>query len=107
MATTSESGRGHDHDDPGAGELTNPQAARALDQAPVTVNITTASVTSALAVPVTRWWPGRRAGTRSEVGPGSTRRWVPVTPGIFDDAAGLVQVTGALRPGEHVVVPAS
>ena len=40
-------------------------------------------------------------------GPGNTRRWVPVTPGIFDDASGLVQVTGALRPGQRVVVPAS
>jgi hypothetical protein len=32
---------------------------------------------------------------------------VPVTPGIFDDADGLVQVTGALIPGERVVVPAT
>jgi hypothetical protein len=32
---------------------------------------------------------------------------VPVTPGIFDDADGLVQVTGALTPGQRVVVPAS
>jgi hypothetical protein len=32
---------------------------------------------------------------------------VPVTPGLFDDAAGLVQVTGAgLAAGQHVVVPA-
>ncbi len=41
------------------------------------------------------------------VGPGNARRWVPVTPGIFDDASGLVQVTGALTPGQRVVVPAS
>ena len=40
-------------------------------------------------------------------GPGSTRRWVPVQPGVFDDASGLVQVTGALRPGQRVVVGAS
>ncbi len=40
-------------------------------------------------------------------GPGNTRRWVPVTPGIFDDANGLVQVTGALTPGQRVVVAAS
>jgi hypothetical protein len=33
---------------------------------------------------------------------------VPVTAGpIFDDANGLVQVTGALTAGERVVVPAS
>src|SRR5216683_691465 len=34
-------------------------------------------------------------------------RWVPVTPGIFDDANGLVQVTGALQPGQRVVVASS
>jgi hypothetical protein len=32
---------------------------------------------------------------------------VPVTPGIFDDNSGLVQVTGALTPGQRVVVPAT
>ena len=41
------------------------------------------------------------------VGPGDTRQWVPVKPGIFDDADGLVQVTGALKPGQRVVVAAS
>ena len=41
-------------------------------------------------------------------GPQNTRRWVPVQVGpVFDDAAGLVQVTGALTPGERVVVAAS
>jgi hypothetical protein len=41
-------------------------------------------------------------------GPGNTRRWVPVTAGpVFDGAGGLVQVTGALRPGQRVVVAAS
>jgi hypothetical protein len=32
---------------------------------------------------------------------------VPVRPGIFDDASGLVQVSGALLPGQRVVVAAS
>jgi multidrug efflux pump subunit AcrA (membrane-fusion protein) len=42
------------------------------------------------------------------VGPGGTRRWVPVTAGpVFDDANGLAQVTGALTPGQRVVVAAS
>jgi multidrug efflux pump subunit AcrA (membrane-fusion protein) len=40
-------------------------------------------------------------------GPGNTRRWVPVTPGIYDGASGLVQVTGALTPGQRVVVAGS
>jgi hypothetical protein len=32
---------------------------------------------------------------------------VPVTVGLFDDADGLVEVGGALTPGQHVVVPAT
>jgi hypothetical protein len=40
-------------------------------------------------------------------GAGNTRRWVPVRPGIYDGANGLVQVTGALTPGQRVVVAAS
>ncbi len=89
--------------------LTHPQAAGTLDQAPVTVNITTAaSPGPVLAVPVgalVAQSPERYAV--EVIGPGNTRRLVPVTPGIFDDASGLVQVTGALAPGEQVVVPAT
>ena len=88
--------------------LTHPQAAGTLDQAPVTVNITTGTAPNALAVPVTALLaqsPGRYVV--EVVGPGNSRRYVPVTPGIFDDAAGLVQVTGALTRGQRVVVPAT
>jgi hypothetical protein len=35
------------------------------------------------------------------------RHLVPVQLGLFDDAAGLVQVTGNLHAGEKIVVPAS
>jgi multidrug efflux pump subunit AcrA (membrane-fusion protein) len=94
--------------------LTDPGAAGTLDQAPVTVNITTASVKNALAVPVTALLAQVKGdgeaggGYQVEVaGPGNTRRWVPVQPGIFDDASGLVQVTGALTPGQRVVVASS
>ena len=88
--------------------LTDPRAAGTLDQAPVTVNITTASVRNVLAVPVTALVAQSSGGYAVEVvGPGSTRRWVPVRPGIFDDTSGLVQVTGTLRPGERVVVASS
>ena len=38
---------------------------------------------------------------------GGARRLVPVQLGLFDDANGLVQVTGALRSGQRVVVPAT
>ena len=88
--------------------LTHPQAAGTLDQAPVTVNITTASARHVLAVPVGALLAQATGGYVVEVvGAGNTRRWVPVKPGIFDDASGLVQVTGALVPGQRVVVPAS
>jgi len=89
--------------------LTNPEAAGTLDQAPVTVNITTASASNVLALPVTALVANSSGGYEVEVaGPGNTRRWVPVQAGpVFDDASGLVQVTGALTPGERVVVASS
>jgi hypothetical protein len=89
--------------------LTDPGAAGTLDQAPVTVNLTTESSPGpVLAVPVTALVAQSPGGYVVELaGPGNTRRYVPVTPGIFDDADGLVQVTGALTPGQRVVVPAS
>jgi multidrug efflux pump subunit AcrA (membrane-fusion protein) len=89
-------------------KLTDPQAAGTLDQAPVTVYITTASARNVLVVPVTALVAQSPLGYEVEVvGPGETRRWVAVTPGIFDDNSGLVQVTGALTPGQRVVVAAS
>ena len=88
--------------------LTDPKAAGTLDRAPVTVNITTSSVHDVLAVPVTALVARSPGGYAVEVaGAGNTRRWVPVRPGIFDGTNGLVQVTGALRPGQRVVVAAS
>jgi hypothetical protein len=88
--------------------LARTQAAGTLDLAPVTVNITTASVAGALAVPVAALLARASGGYAVEVvGADGTRRLVAVAPGIFDDASGLVQVTGALTPGEQVVVPAT
>ena len=90
-------------------KLSSPRAAGTLDQAPVTVNITTGnSPGPVLAVPVTALVAQASGGYEVEVvGPGNTRRWVPVTPGIFDDTDGLVQVTGNLTPGQRVVVASS
>jgi hypothetical protein len=88
--------------------LTDPEAAGGLDQAPVTVEITTGSVASALVVPVSALLaqPGGRYQVE-EVIPAGHRRLVPVTPGLFDDSSGLVQVTGtSLAAGDHVVAPA-
>jgi multidrug efflux pump subunit AcrA (membrane-fusion protein) len=88
--------------------LANPAAAGTLDQAPVTVNIITATARGALAVPVTALLARSPGGYVVEVvDPHGMRRYVPVTPGIFDDNSGLVQVTGALQAGERVVVAAS
>jgi hypothetical protein len=88
--------------------LRHPGAAGHLDQAPVTVNITTSRVRDVLAVPVAAL-VARPGGYAVEVvGPGGGHRLVRVTPGLFDDAAGLVQVTGpGLAAGQRVVVPAS
>ena len=89
--------------------LTRPSAARSVDQAPVTVYITTASSPGpVLAVPVAALLAQSSGGYAVEVvGAGDTRRLVPVTVGIFNDNSGLVQVTGALTPGQRVVVPAT
>ena len=84
--------------------LDHPKAAGRLNQAPVTVTITTGSVPGALTVPVDALL-AQTGGYAVEVtGPGG-HHLVRVTPGLFDDAAGLVQVTGNLTPGQHVVVP--
>jgi hypothetical protein len=106
------SGSGNDATIPVTVTLTDSSAAGSLDQAPVTVNITTATVPSALVVPVGALLAQAKGegeaggGYAVEVaGAGNTRRLVPVTVGIFDDTDGLVQVTGALTPGEQVVVP--
>jgi hypothetical protein len=111
VATTSSaaaSGQGPATTIPVQVTLTDPAAAGTLDQAPVTVNITTATAKNALAVPVSALLALSSGGYDVEVvGPGNTRRYVPVSAGIFDDADGLVQVTGALTPGERVVVAAS
>ena len=89
-------------------KLTDPRAAGTLDQAPVTVNITTGTAPDALAVPVTALLAQSSEGYVVEVvGAAGTRRYVPVRPGLFDDASGLVQVSGALTPGQRVVVAAS
>jgi hypothetical protein len=96
--------------------LARPSAAGSPDAVPVTVNITTAASSGpVLAVPVTALvarsadGDGKTGGGYDvEVaGSGSTRRWVAVTPGIYDGANGLVQVNGALSPGQRVVVAAT
>jgi Putative peptidoglycan binding domain len=88
--------------------LQRPKDAGALDEAPVQVQITTAGVRRALIVPVTALVGQAGTGFAVEkVDAQGAHRLVPVTLGLFDDADGLVQVSGDLKPGDHVVVPAT
>jgi peptidoglycan hydrolase-like protein with peptidoglycan-binding domain len=79
-----------------------------LDQAPVQVTIVTGRVRDALVVPVTALLAQTGGGYAVEVTGPRGNRLVAVSPGLFDDADGLVQVTGAgLSAGRRVVVPAA
>lgn len=86
---------------------TDPAATGTWDQAPVNVTITTGSVTNALVVPVDALLAQTDGGYAVEVvGTDGLHRMVPVSLGLFDDADGLVQVTGtSLAVGQQVVVP--
>jgi multidrug efflux pump subunit AcrA (membrane-fusion protein) len=108
VATTAQGPNGGTTTIPVQVKLTDPRAAGTLDQAPVTVYVTTASARNALAVPVSALLAQSSGGYDVEVvGAGGTRDYVPVTPGLFDDSSGMVQVTGPLTPGQRVVVAAS
>jgi hypothetical protein len=87
----------------------DPATTGTWDQAPVQVGITTASVANALVVPVDALLALSSSGYAVEVvGAGRTDHLVPVSLGLFDDAEGLVQVTGSgLAAGQAVVVPAT
>jgi hypothetical protein len=88
--------------------LLHQSAAGSLDQAPVSVSITTASVRDVLVVPVNALLALAGGGYAVEVaGVGGARHLDAVRLGLFDDADGLVQVSGqALKAGQRVVVPA-
>jgi peptidoglycan hydrolase-like protein with peptidoglycan-binding domain len=79
-----------------------------IQEAPVRVSIITGRVRNALSVPVTALL-ARPAGYAVEtVDAAGQRRLVPVDLGAFDDANGLVQVSGSgLTAGRRVVVPAT
>jgi HlyD family secretion protein len=87
--------------------FSDPAAAGKWDQAPVQVGITTDSVRGALTVPVAALLAQAGGGYAVEVvGAGERHHLVPVSLGLFDDAEGLVQVTGSgLGAGQRVVVP--
>jgi multidrug efflux pump subunit AcrA (membrane-fusion protein) len=86
--------------------LDDPAKARGLDRAPVQVDITTAGVEDVLSVPVTALVGRSGGGFAVEVVRDDGRReLVAVQVGLFDSAAGRVQVEGDLREGDPVVVP--
>jgi peptidoglycan hydrolase-like protein with peptidoglycan-binding domain len=85
----------------------DPAATGSLDQAPVNVSITTASVKDALVVPVAALLAlGGGGYALEEIGSNGMHHLVAVNLGLFDDADGLVQVSGpAVAAGQRVVVP--
>jgi HlyD family secretion protein len=86
--------------------LDHAKAAGTLDQAPVAVEITTATVERALIVPVDALLALGGGGYAVETISGQgIHQLVAVTLGTFDDADGTVQVTGDLHAGERIVVP--
>jgi hypothetical protein len=86
--------------------LAKPKQSHGLDRAPVQVDITTKGVENALSVPVTALVGRSGGGFAVElVRDGGRRELVAVKLGLFDTAAGRVQVDGDLREGDRVVVP--
>jgi HlyD family secretion protein len=77
-----------------------------LDQTPVQIAITSENKRNVLAVPIVALL-ARPGGTYEvNVVDGTAQRRVPVEPGLFDESAGLVEVTGnGLDAGQLVEVP--
>ena len=113
VATTpSSSGKGGEEESAPTIEVdatpTDPGATGHLDQAPVNVEITTERVENVLAVPVDALLALAGGGYAVEVAEGGVHRLEAVTVGLFDDAEGVVQVSGqGLSAGQRVVVPAT
>jgi hypothetical protein len=85
----------------------NPAATGTLDQLPVEVWITEGTADNALVLPVDALLALAGGGYAvEEVGAGAVHHLVGVTLGLFDDADGLVQVSGpGIAAGQKVVVP--
>ncbi len=86
---------------------TDPAAIGHLDQAPVNVSIATGIVSNAFVVPVDALLSLESGGYAvEEVAKDGVHHLVAVKLGLFDDADGLVQVSGpGLAAGQRVVVP--
>jgi hypothetical protein len=78
-----------------------------LDQATVQVAITANVDRNVLAVPIVALRATSNGGYAVAVVRGATARPVPVTVGLFDDIAGLAEISGpGLAAGQRVEVPA-
>jgi hypothetical protein len=85
--------------------LTPPPGAADLDQAPAQVSIIVAEHPNVLLVPVNALLARPGGGYQVRLASGG---YLAVTPGLFDDDAGTVEVAGAgLTAGDRVEVPAS
>ncbi|MFD1118104.1 peptidoglycan-binding protein [Sphaerisporangium aureirubrum] len=79
-----------------------------LDLAPVQVGIVGERRRGVLTVPVTALLARPGGGYQLAVLDGAARRLLPVEPGLYDEDAGTVEVTGGgLREGARVEVPLS
>ena len=89
--------------------LDKPKVGQGLSGAAVTVDVVTDQRKDALAVPVTALLALQGGGYAVQVDRGGGRtEMVRVTPGLFDDAKGLVEITSAgLQPGDRVIVASS
>lgn len=83
--------------------LDDPRAAGSLDQAPVSVKVTSSAAKGVLAVPVNALLALREGGYAVEVKRDTGSQLVGVKAGAFAD--GWVQVTGDVHEGDTVVVP--
>jgi putative peptidoglycan binding protein len=86
--------------------LTDPAAVTGLDAGTVQVSIVTAQHDNVLAVPIEALLAAPGGGYQVAVTNDGSRRAVTVHCGLFDETGGLVEVTGDLRPGLAVEVPA-
>ncbi|MGI8335054.1 peptidoglycan-binding protein [Actinomadura scrupuli] len=83
-----------------------PRSLADLDQLPVQVAVESSRRRNVLTIPVTALLARPGGGYQVAVLDGAARRLVPVTPGLYDDAGGTVEVTGVAE-GAQVEVPVS
>jgi peptidoglycan hydrolase-like protein with peptidoglycan-binding domain len=86
--------------------LDDPSSIGALDEAPVTVNVTDRTIANVLAVPITALVALSGGGYGLYVVNGRSKKLIAATPGLFSTT--LVQVSAlGLRAGDLVQVPSS